>query len=144
VGGHGIAVRARELARDYPDSALWRLAGGNPGTIEAIHVFEAAGAGDLIARGIVTELCAALGMSLAAVMHSVNPELIIVTGGVARSLAPLEAEILGHAARYALPRVFATTRVAIVAGDKRRSFMGGAALVLYQVGRRSGPVATAR
>jgi predicted NBD/HSP70 family sugar kinase len=83
-------------------------------------------------------------MSLAAVMHSFNPELIVLTGGVAGSLAPLEAEILGYAARYALPRVFATTRVAIVAGDKRRSFVGGAALVLYQVGRRSAPILSTR
>jgi glucokinase len=144
VGGHGIAMRARQRVGDSTGSALSRVAGGNPGAIEAIHVFEAAYAGDAVARGIVTEVCAALGMSLAAVMHSVNPELIIVTGGVAGSLAPLEAEILGYAARYAIPRVFATTRVPFVAGDKRRSFVGGAALVLYELGRRSTPNSAAR
>jgi glucokinase len=144
VGGHGIATRARQRIGDSPSSALSRLAGENSGAIEPIQVFEAAVAGDAVARGIVTEVCAALGMSLAAVMHSFNPELIVLTGGVAGSLAPLEAEILGYAARYALPRVFATTRVAIVAGDKRRSFVGGAALVLYQVGRRSAPILSTR
>ena len=147
VGGHGIAVRARQRLGDPADSAgsaLWRLAGGAPEAIEAALVFEAARAGDTVASAIVAEVCAALGMSLAAVMHSVNPELIIVTGGVAGSLIPLEAEIRRHIARYALPRVFETTRVAIVAGDKRGSFVGGAALVLYQLGRRGAPIPAAR
>jgi predicted NBD/HSP70 family sugar kinase len=107
-------------------------------------VFEAARDGDAVATGIVTEVCAALSMSLAAIMQTVNPELIVVTGGVAGSLVPLEAEIRRHAGRYALPRAFATTRVAIVPGDKRRSFVGGAALVPYELGRRSTPSSAAR
>jgi glucokinase len=144
VGGYGIARRARERAGDSAGSALWRLAGGDPAAIEAAQVFEAARAGDPVASAIVTEVCAALGMNLAAIMHSVNPELIVVTGGVAGSLAPLEAEIRRHTAHHALPRVFETTRVAIVAGDKQRSFVGGAALVLYELGRRHAPVPAAR
>jgi glucokinase len=144
VGGHGIAMRARERAGDAAGSALWRLAGGSAHAIDAGLVFEAARAGDAVASAIVTEVCAAVAMSLAAVMHTVNPELIIVTGGVAGSLAPLEAEIRRHIDRHALPRVLETTRVAIAAGDKRRSFLGGAALVLYEVGRRSAPMSSAR
>ena len=144
LGGQGIAVRARQRVADSPGSVLWRLAGGTPAAIEATQVFEAARAGDAVAKNIVTEVCVAVGMTLAAVMHSVNPALVVVTGGVAKSLVPLESEIRRHAARYALPRVFATTRIAIVAGDKRRSFVGGAALVPYEVGRRAASISATR
>lgn len=144
IGGHGIAERARQRLGNQTGSTLWRLAGGHPEAIEATLVFEAARAGDAVASAIVAEVCAGLGMGLAAIMHSVNPELIVVTGGVARSLAPLEPEIRSHAARHALPGVFETTRIAIVASDKRRSFVGGAALVLYQLGHRDATTSAPR
>jgi glucokinase len=144
VGGHGIAMRARQSLGDPASSILSRLAGGNLDAIDAPLVFAAARAGDVAAGAIVADACNAVGMCLAAVMQTVNPELIIVTGGVAGSLVPLEAEIRRHTARYALPRAFETTRVAIVAGDKRRSFVGGAALVHYELGRRCAPASAAR
>jgi glucokinase len=120
LGGRGIAMRAREGAGDSPGSALWRLAGGSAGAIEATHVFQAARDGDAAASTLVTEVCIALGMSLAAIMQTVNPELIVLTGGVAGSLVPLEAEIRRQTARYALPRAFAKIERAVALSDDGR------------------------
>lgn len=114
---------------------LRELVGDKPSGIDARMVFEAASRGDQIARQIVGETCEALGAGLATIMHTLNPEVIVVTGGIAASLLPLEQEVRAHVARHALPRALATTRLDIVPGNKRRTVAGGAALVLYEQAR---------
>jgi glucokinase len=135
VGGHVIASRARARLAAGATSALRDLTRDELSCLDARRVFEAAAAGDPLAREIVGEVCAALGAGLAAIMHALNPELVVVTGGVAGSLQPLEAELRTCVARHALPRALATTRLEIVPGDKRGTVAGGAALVLYELDR---------
>ena len=95
-------------------------------------VFHAAAEGDSVAASVVDEACQALGAMIGTVVNGLNPEIIIVTGGVAQSLAPLETKILRAAGEYAFPRALAATRVTIVPGDKRVSVRGAAALALYE------------
>jgi predicted NBD/HSP70 family sugar kinase len=66
------------------------------------------------------------------VVNGLNPEVIVVTGGVAASFAALETKVLAAAAEYAFKRALAATRVRIVPGDKRLTLRGAAALVLYE------------
>lgn len=100
--------------------------------ITAPDVFHAAAEGDSVAASVVDEACQALGAMIGTVVNGLNPEVIIVTGGVAQSLAPLVAKILRAAGEYAFPRALAATRVTIVPGDKRVSVRGAAALALYE------------
>jgi hypothetical protein len=46
------------------------------------------------------------------------------------------------AGKYALAHALAKTQIKIVGGDKRRTMLGGAALVLYELGRRRGRAMT--
>ena len=91
LDGTHIAARARELM-------TVRAGGGEPGLITAPMVFEAAVAGDRLATRIVDEACEALGAGLGASVNALNPEVLVVTGGVAKSLAPLENDIVRRAA----------------------------------------------
>jgi len=59
-------------------------------------------------------------MGIGALVNLLNPEVIVITGGVAASLAPLQGDIERRVRRRALA---ATVR-------------GGAALVLYEMARR--------
>lgn len=121
VGGEAIAARAR-VTMHAPD-------------ITTEMVFRAAAAGHAEAQRIVDGACAALGLGVASIVNSLNPEVVVITGGVAGSLVPLEADVRGRIARHALPRALAGTRIHIVPGDKRRTLIGGAALVLYELQR---------
>jgi predicted NBD/HSP70 family sugar kinase len=69
-------------------------------------------------------------------VNGLNPELVIVTGGVAASYAALERSILGFAADHAFARALASTKVCIVPGDKRVSVRGAAALAFYELARQ--------
>jgi predicted NBD/HSP70 family sugar kinase len=65
-------------------------------------------------------------------VNGLNPEVLIVTGGVAESFAKLEATLRRATAEYAFPQALAATRIDIVPGDKRASARGAAALAFYE------------
>jgi predicted NBD/HSP70 family sugar kinase len=71
------------------------------------------------------------------IVNGLNPETIVITGGVVESLALLEKRILAAAADYAFPRPLAATRISMVAADKRTTMRGAAALVLYEESQRA-------
>jgi glucokinase len=136
VSGSLIPARVRERLARHPDSAVLARAGGDPERIEARLVFEAAAAGDPLARAVVDEACEALAAGVGALVNLLNPEAIVITGGVAASLAPLRDDILRRVGRRALPAPLDATAVRVVPGQKRDTVRGGAALVLYQMGQR--------
>jgi glucokinase len=135
VAGNLIPDRAREWLGRYRDSAVLSRAGGDPARISAAVVFEAAAGGDPLARTVVDEACEALASAVVSVVNLLNPEVIVITGGVAASLAPLRDDILRRARRRALTVLFDATTIQVVPVDKRDTVRGGAALVLYQMAR---------
>lgn len=135
VAGPDIAAEARERLKQAPESRLLALAGGDPGSVTAAHVFRAAAAGDALAGVLVDEVCQALGAGLGAIINGLNPELALVTGGVAESLKPLESSILRWTGRYAFGSAVAATRIVLLPLDKRATVRGGAALFLYETAR---------
>ena len=128
IDGTQLAAQARALMGSRP--------GREPEVITAAMVFEAAAAGDRLATRIVDEACEALAAGLGAIVNAFNPQIIVVTGGVAQSLAPLEADIVRRVAAHALGPALEQARIAIVPSDKRKTVRGGAALVLYELRRR--------
>lgn len=132
ASGRGIADAARVRVAGDATAPLAKAAGGDPAAISAYHVFRTSAVGDPVAAAIVDDACQALGALIGTVVNGLNPEVVVVTGGVAESLAPLEARIRRAVAEYAFPRALAATRLTIVPGDKRVGVRGAAALAAYQ------------
>jgi glucokinase len=137
VAGELMARAARERIDELTPSPLITLAGGERARITAELVFAAADQGDVMARELVDAGCQALGAGIASIVNTLDPGLVIVTGGVARSFAALESDVLHAVKMYALAEPLAHTRIQIVGADKRRTVLGGAALALYELGRRA-------
>lgn len=91
VGGWAIARRAREAAAAEPTraAALLSLAGGTPADITAAMVGKAAAQGDALAQALVEEIGTALGVGLASIANALNPELLILGGGIVEGLPGL-------------------------------------------------------
>lgn len=131
ASGRGIAEAAR--ARVVGDARAPLLtAAGHVEAITAALVFRLAAAGDPAAAAVVDEACRALGAMIATIVNGLNPEAVVITGGVAESLLALEKPIRAAAGEYAFPRALAATRLSIVPADKRTTMRGAAALVLYE------------
>jgi len=136
ASGRGIADRARDRVAGDAGAPLLARAGGDPVALTAPVVFAAAAEGDPDAAAVVSDACRALGAMIAVIVNGLNPDVVVVTGGVAGAYAPLEATVLRWAAEHAFPRALAGTTVRLVAGDKGSTMRGAAALVLYETARR--------
>ena len=137
VAGGMMSERARERLARYPNSTVLALTGGHPERINSELLFEAAADGDPLAHEVVDEACEALAIGIGALVNLLNPEVIVITGGVAASLAPLQGDIERRVRRRALAPALDATKVCVVPADKRATVRGGAALVLYEMTRRS-------
>ena len=136
VAGPDIAAQAREAAPAHPGSSLARLAPGPPEALGARHVFAAAASGDPLGCEIVERVCLVLGAALGGIVNGLNPEAIVLTGGVAASLPPHRDRILAAARAYAFEGAFRATQLIIVPQTKATSIRGGAALFLHEATRR--------
>jgi glucokinase len=136
AAGYGIAAEwRRRLGRSDSDSA-----DAVPDSLapDAKEVFLAAASGDGDARAVVEEACQALGAALGGIVNGLDPEVIVVTGGIVKSLVHWQQEIRRHAGEHALAPALARTRIHLVPADKSQTVRGGAALVLYEQARRAG------
>jgi glucokinase len=137
ASGRGVTDAARALARTDAGAGLLRAAGGDAAAITAPLVFRLATEGEPAAAGLIDEACQALGAMIGTVVNGLNPEVIVITGGVTAALVPRQRRILDAAAQYAFRRALEATRVAFVPGDKHVTMRGAAALVFYESRREA-------
>ncbi|HLS90462.1 MAG TPA: ROK family transcriptional regulator [Limnochordia bacterium] len=113
AAGPGIERRALAAARAQPESLLAKkiAAQPTPGTLAATDVFAAAAQGDPAALEVVRETTDVLGVALGNAAALLDPEVIVITGGVARAGELLRAPIAETVARVAPypPRVVLST-----------------------------------
>jgi glucokinase len=135
AAGYGIAAEWRRRLRQQRASGPPQPAQSEP-SVDAEEVFQAAARGDDAARAVVDEACQALSAALGGVINSLDPEVVVVTGGILKSLVHWEAEILARVGEYALAPAREAARIHLVPGHKSQTVRGGAALVLYERARR--------
>jgi len=84
--GWAIARDGQEaFKRSAKDSPLYTLCAGNPQLIDARLVVQAYRLGDEAAKAVITKAFTILGIAIAIVISLVDPQMIILGGGVARS-----------------------------------------------------------
>lgn len=75
-----VRVAKRKLAKTTDETSLRALE-----ELTAKDVFDAAKAGDEIALGLVDEVCEILGAALSNIACVVNPEIVVIGGGVSKA-----------------------------------------------------------
>ncbi len=105
ASGPAIAARAIEGLDSGVQSLLPQLAGGDAQKITAELVFEAVVKGDGYATEVLHDTAKFLGVGLANLINILNPELLVIFGGVARAgdhlFVPLRSEIRRRAFQVA-------------------------------------------
>ena len=89
ASGTALVDTARELLAtgDFPDSPLTRVLGTDPGRITGEDIMAAARADNPLALGVLDEFGTWLGEGLAIVADVLDPELILLGGGVSHDAA---------------------------------------------------------
>jgi glucokinase len=106
ASGPAIARRAVEAVERGAESSLRAPMEADPASITAQVVYEAATAGDALAREVVQDTARILGAALANLVNVFNPEVVVVCGGVTLAgeslFAPLRREVTRRAFRPAV------------------------------------------
>lgn len=120
-GGEGLTLRAREAG----------LAAEG-----ARDVFAAAAAGDATARRLVAAMTDALGRQIALVVQVVNPEVVVIGGGVAEAGAAWLAALREAVHRYAQPSHVRALRLVPAALGNRAGVVGAGLFAWERFGAR--------
>src|SRR5919201_299799 len=87
ASGPAIANRARKLVADTKSGAMWRLAGGEPTNITTEVVADAYRAGDPVATRVLRETAELLAIWLGNMVDVLEPDVLIVGGGVSELMS---------------------------------------------------------
>jgi glucokinase len=121
--GWGIAAKARaRLADDGrwtmdDGGRLLALAGGRADAVTAQMVAQAAASGDSLAQSLLDDAAEALGIGLGGAINLMNPERIVLGGGVTKSGERWWQIVRGAARHHALPQMRVEIAPAALADD---------------------------
>ena len=96
AAGPAIARRARQKLAQNPKSLLLEMAAGDPQAVTSEMVGKAYAAGDPVAKEVMTETLDLLAYWLGNVVDLLEPDVIVIGGGVSSLLAPFLDEIRGR------------------------------------------------
>jgi glucokinase len=93
AAGPAIARRARQKLQQSPDSVLWKMAGGDISAVSGEMVGRAYALNDSVAQEVMRETLDLLAYWLGSIIDLLEPDAIVIGGGVSSLLAPFLDEI---------------------------------------------------
>ncbi len=132
ASGEGLARVYRNYLSELP-AHRGELDGISPGKITAKDVFDAWQKKDAIAKRVIGEAVEYWGMSVANLISILNPEKVILGGGVFESAVPLMSQIINEAKKWAQPIAFDQVSIEYSALGKYAGLYGAAFLALESI-----------
>lgn len=108
-------------------AVLARVAGEKgtaAGNIDGKWVFERAEAGDVCCKRAIDEMADILGMGIANICYVLNPEIVVLGGGIMSQKAYLFPRIRAGLEAHLLPPVREKTRIAFAQNGNRAGMLG--------------------
>lgn len=99
------------------------------GTVSAKNVFDCSRNGDQIAKEVINEVAFYLGLALANIANTLNPEKIVLGGGVSKAGEVLLNPIKQSFEKYSFSRVKESTDIAIATLGNDAGVIGAAWLI---------------
>lgn len=98
--------------------------------ITAKDVFDAARNGDEVAQNVLNDVTLHLGLTLANVANTLNPEKIVLGGGVSKAGDILLASVTKYFEKFSFIRVAKSTKLTLATLGNDAGVIGAAWLVL--------------
>lgn len=132
ASGSGIEKYAKSILPEHPESIIWKICEGDTSKVTVRTILQAAEKNDSLALQIFNHAGYYLGIALANYVHIIDPERIVIGGGVANVrdyiAKPMKEEFYKRALRYIKERVsFAWAELGEDAGG-----IGAGLMLLYK------------
>ena len=132
--GTALEREATDLARRSPDSRLGRLA-GERGAVKGRDVVAAATEGDADALALFERLGTWLGIGIAGLVNTFEPEHVVIGGGLSRAGDLFLDAARAEAGARALPALFANATISLARGGAAAGVIGAGLLALHEHAR---------
>ncbi len=130
ASGTAIAKNAREKVKANPFSLIMKLANNNTELITAQIVAEAAKGGDELAKQIYQQAGTFLGIGVANVLNLINPQVVVIDGGVSYSGNILFEPLRKRAKQEAFGRTYQSCQIVPSKLGRMVGDLGAVSLVL--------------
>lgn len=127
ASGTAIGKIAKEELQNNSDSLISEIAGEDG--IRAEHVFEAAKKGDKLAIKIIDNEAYYLGIGIANIVNSMNPEVIAIGGGVSNGWDMFSEKMLETARERSIASSFEACKILKAELGENIGLLGAAALI---------------
>lgn len=124
----GVVRVARLLAESYEGDSAIKASIDNGEAVSSKDIFTAAQAGDTFADSVVEKVGFYLGLAAANLGNILNPDSVVVGGGVSAAGEFLRSRIEKHFNRFAFPQVRKTTKIKIAELGNDAGIIGAASL----------------
>jgi glucokinase len=111
ASGSAVARLAQRALEDGRKSAIAEIAVGSGGEVTAETVFRAAAAGDTVAEEILDRVAESMAMGIANIVSILDPEIVVLGGGLFQSDFRLLDPVRARVARWAQPLAAAAVRI---------------------------------
>ncbi|MDQ0115699.1 ROK family transcriptional regulator [Paenibacillus harenae] len=129
----GDAIARRALAEiNAPDDAIISKK-AYEGRLEAKDVFEAADRQNEMALRIIANAAEYIGLALAKVINLLDPEMIVLEGGLSRAGAGFITAIHDHAQRYQMKYAGRNTRIVVSELAEHSAAIGSATFLIKRL-----------
>ena len=140
AAGHALDHLAASFAEEYPDSALGRLRAAGR-AVTGVEAVDAAHAGDAQAARLVELWGERVGIGIANVINTFDPQEVVIGGGAARAGDLLLEPAKRTASAYILPGLGRATTIRVARHGVRAGVLGAALLAAYEIGDAPSPPA---
>ncbi|MDH7513037.1 MAG: ROK family protein [Clostridiales bacterium] len=139
AAGSAVGRKARQLLRDGQPSSMRKIVRGRIERVTAETVVRAARARDALARKIITEVSSYLAMGIANIVSILNPEMVVLGGGLFQAgdflLKPVKKEFR----KWAQPLAAQKVRIVLSALGEDAGLCGAGRLAWLSIEQRKHP-----
>ncbi|GBG96049.1 ROK family glucokinase [Lactococcus termiticola] len=126
----GIVRLAYKFAESYEGDSHIKASIDNGEAVTSKDIFEAAEAGDAFSLAIVDKFAYYLGFAAANIGSTLNPDSIVIGGGVSAAGEFLRSRVEASFKKYAFPTVRNTTKIKLAELGNDAGIIGAASLAL--------------
>ena len=137
AAGHALDSLAVSRASEHPDSALGKLLAAGK-TVSGVEAVDAAHAGDEVAAAAVRLWGERLGIGIANVINTFDPEEVVIGGGAARAGELLLEPARKVAAGFVVPGLATRTTIRVARHGVRAGVLGAALLAVHELAEGPG------
>ncbi|WP_057490687.1 ROK family glucokinase [Streptococcus orisasini] len=124
----GVVRLGRLLAESYEGTSNIKASIDNGDSVTSKDIFTAAAAGDKFADSIVEKVGFYLGLATANISNILNPDSVIIGGGVSAAGEFLRSRVESHFQKFAFPQVKKSTKIKIAELGNDAGIIGAASL----------------